>query len=187
MPLSDLPEALLDTIVRQIALLLLHGAGGDMQAAQDAALATIRAHAPQTEAEFRLAARIISFSLQSGEALAQAAHPEMPILRVLRLRSGAVSLAREAQNAERQLAKCQENRRMGVEPQPEPAPEPDSPKIEKTTALIADNRKVSAYAKAHGLTWTQALQQRERDRRLAARRAKEQARQQAAGPVPALA
>ncbi len=183
MPLSDLPNAVLQTIVRQIALLLLRGAGGDMQAAQQAALATIRAHAPQTEAEFRLAARIISFSLQAGEALAQAAHPEMPILRVLRLRSGAVSLAREAQKAERQLAKLQQDRLTGVPPQPEPAPEPASPKIEKATALIEDNRKISSYAKANGLTWSQALQQRERDRRLAVRRAKEQARQQAAGPV----
>ncbi len=187
MPLSDLPEAFLHTIIRQIALLLFHGAGGDMEAAQKAALATIRAHAPQTEAEFRLAARIISFSLQSGEALAQAAHPEMPMLRVLRLRSGAVSLAREAQKAERQLEKLQADRVMGVEPAPEPTPQPDSPKIEKATALIADNRKVSAYAKAHGLTWTQALQQRERDRRLAERQRKQQEREQKAGPVPAMA
>ncbi len=187
MPLSDLPEAFLKTIVCQIALLLLRGAGGDMQAAQEAALATIRAHNPQTGAELRLAARIIGFSLQAGEALAQAAHPEMPLLRILRLRSGAVSLSREAQKAERELAKLQEARQMGLEPEPRPEPQPDPPKIEKTTALIEDNRKVSAYAKAHGLTWTQALQARERDRRLAERQRKQQERARNAAPVPALA
>jgi hypothetical protein len=183
MHLADLPAALLNTVVNQIALLLYRGAGGDLKAAQDAAVLILTAHGPTTEAEFRLAARIISFSLQSTEALSQAANPEMPMNRVLRLRSGAVSLAREAQKAERQLAKLQEDRLMGIEPAPEAAPAPESPKIEKTTALIADNRKVSAYAKAHGLTWTQALQQRERDRRLAERQRKQQEREQKAGPV----
>jgi hypothetical protein len=184
MPLDKIPAALLNTVVYQIALLLYQGAGGDIKAAQDAATCTISALAPQTEAELRLAARVISFSLQATEALAQAANPDMPILRVLRLRTGAVSLSREAQKAERQLAKLQDDRLRGVEPEPQPEPEPDSPRIEKTTALIVDNRKVAAYAKANGLTWTQALQQREREKRLAARRAKEAAR---AAPAAALA
>ncbi len=188
MPLAELPAALLNTIIQQIALLLYRGACGDMAAAQEAAARIIGAHAPRTEAELRLAARIIGFSLQATEALAQAANPEMPLLRVLRLRTGAVSLSREAQKAERQLAKLQEDRLQGLEPEPSPEPspepQPDSPRIEKTTALIEDNRKVASYAKAHGLTWSQALQQRERDKRLAARRAKEAAR---AASAPALA
>ena len=101
MTLADLPEPLLQTILHQIATLLLQGAGGDMETARYAAAATLSTYDPQTEAELRLAARVISFSLQAGEALAQAADPEMPLTRVLRLRTGAVSLSREAAKAER--------------------------------------------------------------------------------------
>ncbi|HET6609426.1 MAG TPA: hypothetical protein VFG62_22325, partial [Rhodopila sp.] len=72
MPLFDLPEALFQTILHQIGSLLLRGAGGDMQAARQAAADTLRAHLPQTEQELRLAARIVAFTLQAGEALAQA-------------------------------------------------------------------------------------------------------------------
>ncbi len=184
MPLSELPAALLNTIVHQIALLLFRGAGGDIEAAREAAARTIGALAPRTDAELRLAARVVGFSLQATEALSQAANPEMPLTRVLRLRSGAVSLAREAQKAERQLEKLQADRMMGIEPAPEPVPEPEAPKIEKTTALVEDNRKVSAYAKAHGLTWTQAYNARQRDMRLAERQRKQQERAAKAGPLP---
>jgi hypothetical protein len=184
MRLSDLPDAFLQTIVHQIALLLFRGAGGDMKVAQQAAVLTLGARDPRTDAEYCLAARILSFNLQAMEALAQAADPEMPLTRVLRLRSGAVSLAREALKAERQLEKLQEDRQQGLEPQPAEEPQPESPRVEKTTALIEDNRKVASYAKAHGLTWTQALQQRERDRRLAERHRKQQERAAKAGAVP---
>jgi hypothetical protein len=184
MSLADLPEAFLQTILHQIALLLLEGAGGDMDAARHAAAATLSAYDPQTEAEIRLAARIISFSLQAGEALAQAADPEMSLTRVLRLRTGAVSLSREAEKAERRLEKLREERLLVVtgaaEPSPEPAPQTESPRIEKTTALIEDNRKVAAYAETHGLTWSEALKQRQREQRLAERHWKQAARAQAA-------
>jgi hypothetical protein len=180
MPLADLPEAFLQTILHQIALLLLEGAGGDMEAARHAAALTIGSYAPRTETELRLAARIISFSLQAGEALAQAADPEMPLNRVLRLRTGAVSLTREAEKAERRLEKRREARTDDVAASPEPIPEPESPRVEKTTALIEDNRKVAAYAQANGLTWSEALKQRRREQRLADRQQKPQARAKAA-------
>ena len=180
MSLADLPEAFLQTILHQIAQLLLEGAGGDMDAARHAAAATLSAYDPQTEAELRLAARIIGFSLQAGEALAQAADPEMPLARVLRLRTGAVSLSREAEKAERRLEKLRENRMQGLVEASDPLPEPEAPRIEKTTALIAENRTVAAYAEAHGLTWTEALKQRRREQRLAERRRKQEMRAQAA-------
>jgi hypothetical protein len=181
MSIADLPEAFLQTILHQIALLLLPGAGGDMEAARQAAAVTLSAYDPRTEAELRLAARIVSFSLQALEALAQAADPEMPLARVLRLRTGAVSLSREAEKAERRLEKLRENRAV-EEAQPLPESEiPEEPaSIEKATALIDDNRKVAAYAQAHGLTWSQAMKQRRREQRLAERREKQQARSQAA-------
>jgi hypothetical protein len=45
--------------------------------------------------ELRLAANIVGFSFHALEALGQAATPEMPMTRILRLRSSAVSLSRE--------------------------------------------------------------------------------------------
>ncbi|HET6608040.1 MAG TPA: hypothetical protein VFG62_15280, partial [Rhodopila sp.] len=74
MPLIDLPDALLHTILHQIAILLLRGANDDIEAARQAAAVVVGAHMPQTEQELRLAARIVAFSLQAGEALAQAAN-----------------------------------------------------------------------------------------------------------------
>jgi hypothetical protein len=173
MPLTDLPEALFHTIIHQIALLLLKGAGGNMEAASQAAAVTLAAHCPQTEVEFRLAARIVTFSLQAGEALAQAADPEMPINRVLRLRTGAVSLTREAEKAERRLEKLREARLQNLPEEPEPEAE-ESPAVETTTALIEDNRKIATYAKARGLSFTEALKQRQREQRLAARQSGQQ-------------
>ncbi len=181
MPLFDLPEALFQTILHQIGSLLLRGAGGDMQAARQAAADTLRAHLPQTEQELRLAARIVAFTLQAGEALAQAANPEIPLTRAIRLRTGAVSLTREAEKAERRLEKLREARLQGLPEEPEPLPEADSPSVEKTAALIEDTRTVAAYAKAHGLSWTEANRQRNREARLAERQAREAARASATG------
>ena len=181
MPLFDLPEALFQTILHQIGSLLLRGAGGDMQAARQAAADTLRAHLPQTEQELRLAARIVAFTLQAGEALAQAANPEIPLTRAIRLRTGAVSLTREAEKAERRLEKLREARLQGLPEEPEPLPETESPRTEKTTALIEDTRKVAAYAQAHGLSWTEANRQRNREARLAERRAREATRASATG------
>jgi hypothetical protein len=178
MPLTDLPHALVRTILHQIAVLLLRGAGGDMEAARQAAAVTVGVHMPQTEQELRLAARIVGFSLQAGEALAQAANPELPLTRVIRLRTGAVSLTREAEKAERRLEKLREARLQGLPEEPEPLPQA-SPRVEKAAALVEDTRTVAAYAKAHGLSWTEANRQRNRDKRLAERRAKEAARAEA--------
>src|SRR6185437_2151128 len=161
------------TILHQVALLLLQGAGGDMEAAHRAAAAALSAYDPRTEAELRLAARIISFSLQAIEALAQAADPEIPLTRVLRLRTGAVSLSREAEKAERRLEQLREARQQNIAEDTEPLPEPASSPIEKPAAQIEDNRKVAAYAQANGLTWTQALKQRRREQWLAERRGKQ--------------
>src|SRR6185437_15554369 len=101
MSVADLPEALLKTILHQIAILLLDGAGGNMEAAWSAAASTLRA----------------------CEALAQAADPAMPLTRILRLRTGAVSLSREAEKAERRLEKLREARLRGLPEEPESFPE----------------------------------------------------------------
>jgi hypothetical protein len=146
---ATLPPAILETILTGLATLFLAGAGGDLAAARHAASHMLAAYRAETEDEARLAANIVSFSFQALAALAQAAAPDIPITRILRLRSGAVSLSREAHKAERRLTQLQKTR---AQAQPEPI-------IEKT---------VAAAAKANGLTWIQAHEQRQRDLRIAA-------------------
>ena len=85
------PAAVLETILTQLAMLFLTAAAGDTQAARDAAGHMLGAYHPETEDELRLAAKIVGFSFQAIQALGQAATPNMPLTRVLRLRSGAVA------------------------------------------------------------------------------------------------
>jgi hypothetical protein len=180
---ATIPTAVLETILARLAILFLSGAAGDLTAARQAASHMLAAYHPETEDELRLAARIISFSFQALEALSQAAAPDMPLTRILRLRGSAVSLSRESDRAQRRLDQLQKARKearpaqLQSEPtqpepaQPEPAqPEPaqPEPRIEKALDLIEDTRTVAAVAKANGITWTQAHEQRQRDIRIAA-------------------
>jgi hypothetical protein len=139
---------------------------------------------PETEDELCLAAQIISFSFHPLEALGQAAAPDMPLTRVLRLRGSAVSLSRESHKAQRRLDKLQAARRAGIPVQPA-EPLAPSPKAEKAIALIADTRKVAETAKTGKLTWTQAYNQRQRETNLAARQQKNAAK--TAAILPAVA
>jgi len=186
-----MPAAILETIVFHLAALFLAGAGGDIDAARDAARHMLMAHHPETEAELRLAANLISHSFQSLEALGQAATPDMPLARVMRLRGSAVSLSRESHKAERRLQQLQKARREGSPAQPaetqsQPVqPEPAQPKTENAVALIHDTRKVAAAAKANGQTWTQAYEARQRDLRIAASLKRAEAKA-AAQPNPAM-
>jgi hypothetical protein len=119
-----LPSAVLETILARLAPLFLAGAGGDGAAARHAAAQLIASYHPCNEEEFFLAASIIGFSFQALEALAQAAAPDLSMTRVLRLRSGAVSLSREADKARRQLAQLQKTRQQAetaAAATPEPA------------------------------------------------------------------
>jgi hypothetical protein len=183
MSLDLLPRAYLLTILQQFAMMLLAACNGNLHDARKAAAETLKAFDPKTEAELRLVARIVGFNLQAGEALAQAAEPGMPITRVIRLRTGAVSLSREAQKAEQQLEKL---RQAAAEPEAQPELEPVPASAENAAELVEETRTISAYAKAHGLTFTEAMEQRERDKSLAKRAAKEAARA-AAGPTAASA
>jgi hypothetical protein len=173
MSLDQLPKSYVLTILQQIAMMLLPACNGNLEDARHAAAAALFAFAPKTEVELRLAARIVGFSLQAGEALAQSAEPGMPITRVIRLRTGAVALTRESQKAERQLEKLRE---ATAEPEAQPELEPVPASVEKAAEVVEDTRTISAYAKAHGLTFTEAMKQRARDKALANRAAKEAAR-----------
>jgi hypothetical protein len=169
----SVPAVILDTVLARLAPLFLTGAQGNETTARHAAAQMLAAYRPDTEIELHLAANIISFSFHALEALEQAAGPDLPLPRVLRLRGSAVSLSRESHKAERHLEHLQQCRQAGVPPAREPATQP-SPTTQKALDLIADTRAVSATALRTRQTWTQAYHQRERDRRLAKRAAKQQ-------------
>lgn len=171
---TTVPVALLETILNHIAALFLTGANGDIVAARQAASQMLNAYHPQTEDELRLAAKIIGFSFQALEALAQAAAPDMPLTRILRLRGGAVSLSRESAKAERHLAQLHKARQQGIPL--ETYAEPAQPKIEKAEALVQETATIAKAAKANGQTWTQAYEQRQRERRIAANLKKAESR-----------
>ncbi len=170
------PTAILETVLTGLAPLFLNGAAGDTNAAREAASQMLTAYDPQTEDELHLAANIVAFSFQALEALAQAATPGMPLTRTLRLRSGAVSLSRESHKAQRRLDKLQAARRAGIQAETQPEATQPAPKVEKALDLIDNTRTVAAAAKTQGLTWTQAYEQRQRDKRLAASRTRAEAR-----------
>ena len=199
MPLpATLPAAILETILTRLATLFLTGASGDTAAARQAASQMLGAYHPETEDELRLAANIVCFSFQALEALSQAAAPDIPLTRIISLRSGAVSLSRESAKAERRLAQLQKARQQAIQAQPaevrpaevRPEPAPPEPKVEKALALIQDTGAVTVAAKANGLTWTQTYEQRQRDQRIAASLKRAEARVAAQanaaiqGPVP---
>ena len=167
---ANIPAAILETILTHLATLFLTGAAGHTIAARQAAAQMLAAYNPENEAELRLAATVIGFSFHALEALSQATDPDLSLTRVLRLRGGAVSLSRQSANAERRLAQLQKARRQAILAQPGEAQ--PAPKIEQ--APIEEPATVAAAAKAKGLTWTQAYQQRQRDLHLAASRKKAQ-------------
>jgi hypothetical protein len=165
------PAAVLETILSHLAMLFLTAAAGDNAAARDAASHMLGAYHPETEDELRLAAKIVGCSFQAIQALGQAATPDMPLTRVFRLRSGAVSLSRTSEKAERRLEQLQKARRQGVPAQPaetQPEPVQAEPAIEKAVVLIEDTRKIAALAKSSGTTWSQSYEKHRQDLRIAA-------------------
>jgi hypothetical protein len=172
-----MPGPILQTLLGHLAGLFLTGAGGNQEAAEQAAASLLAAYQPETQDELRLAAQIVGFSFHALEALTQTATPEMPLNRILRLRGSAVSLSRESHKAQRRLDERQKSRREGTET-PAESPQP-SPGVEKALAVVDDTKKVAAMAKATGLTWTQAYHQHQRAARVAEKLKKDQARQAA--------
>ncbi len=189
---ATLPDAIIQTVLDRLAILFLAGAAGDITHARAAAAQMLADYGPRNRQELRLAAEIISFSFHALEALGQAATPGMSLTRVLRLRGSAVSLSRESHKAQRRLDQMQRDRRMGkaaaptaepadprpaaAEPEPlneaQPDPQPARPRVERAIQLVEQTRQCLAQAAtpaADGTaqTWTQAYQQRQRDRRLA--------------------
>jgi hypothetical protein len=160
---KTLPTAILDTILSYLTTLFLPGTAGDFTAARRAAGQMLAAYQPQTEDELRLAAAIVSFSLQALDSLSQAASPDLPLTKILRLRGSAVSLSRESDKAQRRLEHLQQTRRQTEAIETE-AIRPEAIRPEATRPE-AEPPLAPASAK---LTWTQAYEQRQRDQRIAA-------------------
>jgi hypothetical protein len=208
---ATLPTAILDTILGRLALLFLTGADGDRAAARDAARKMLAAYHPETENELRLAAEIVSFSFHALEALSQAATPDMPLTRILRLRGSAVSLSRESHKSQRKLDQLQKDRRAGLQPQPaataapQPAAtaaphpaaaEPARPQVDKAIALIEATRHAIATGAKDGKAWgsfdnrafdNRAFDKRAFDKSDAARRITENLRNNSAAHAAAQA
>lgn len=178
--LATLPAAIVETILTRLAALFMAGARGDAAAARDAAVHMVNAYRPETEDELRLAANVIASSFQALEVLSQAAAQDLPLTRALRLCSVGVSLNREAAKAERRLSQLQKARRQPVNATETRENPPQTARVEPTgrsvPAATKDHGAVSAMAKTKKLTWTQAYEQRQRDRRLAANAQKAAAR-----------
>lgn len=163
---ANLPAPVVETILTRLAALFHAGANGDLAAARHSAAQMLGAYNPQTEDELSLAATIISFSFHALEALDQAAAPDMPVPRILRLRGSAVSLSRESEKARRRLTQLQKARQQNTETQPEPTQQ--QPKLDQALNLIQETGKIATAAKSNGLSWTQSYEHRQRDLRIAA-------------------
>jgi hypothetical protein len=172
--LANLPTAILDTILAHLATLFPSGAGGDSTAARQAALRMVAEYNPQTVGELRLAALIVSFSLHALVALGQAANPDLPLTRVLRLRGSAVSLSRESDKAQRRLDQCQQARQdAAANPKTRPelalpaSPQPE-PKTQQAANPIQVTSTIPATAEPAVPTRSQPYNRAEDDARIAA-------------------
>jgi hypothetical protein len=176
---NSFPAAILETILIRLATLFLTGAGGDLTAARLAAAEMLADHHPHTAEELRLAAQIVSFSFHALEAPSQAAAPDLPLTRILRLRGNAVSLNRASDKAQRRLEQRPQARAQAAPPRP---PEPAQP--EPTEDTTCDAPQVTPAIQIR----PQTHDQRQQDIRIAAslKRAEARIAAQSNPPPPRL-
>ena len=155
---SHLSPTILNASINPIVPLFLIDAQGDEQAARQAVTDLLTDYHPQTNEELTLATEIIHFRLLARDNLRRSHDPELPLTKVLRLRGSAVSLSREANNAQRKLDKLQALRATAA---PEAAPEPETnpPTPAERVALqvardIINGKKPSKYG---GQSYAQQL------------------------------
>ena len=177
---ATIPAAIIETILAHLAPIFLLGAQGNQDAARQAALHLLISYKPRNEQELGLAADIISYSFHGLEALTQSAAPDTPLPRILRLRSGAVSLNREAHRCRKKLEALQ--RSEPTEPQAETVPTPGRISAEAAIELVEQAQQVAdkfnknaQQGRYGGMTYSQAL-----SKRMTAQRMAEKARRRAA-------
>ena len=103
----------------------------------------------------------------------------MSLAKILRLRGSAVSL--ESHKSQRKLDQLQRDRRSDAPAPPAetpaPRPEPTRARIDNALQLVETTREAAASGgKYGGQTWTQAYQQRQREKRIAEKLKKQPAR-----------
>jgi hypothetical protein len=149
------PQEVTQTIVQNLAALLLDAADGNPDQAKDAASRAIEAFKPRTEAEFRLAARVTAYTLQATHALARANRPDTTDAAATRHCGTAMALTKEADKAEQRLAELQAGppqEQDEIPSQHVPAAQPKSfPKSKD------ELRKIGIYAQQHRISFAQAL------------------------------
>ena len=180
LPVS-IPAAIVETILLNLLGLFLPGAAGDATQARQAALHMLASFAPRNEQELCVAADTISFELHALQALRQSDEPDTPPAHVLRLRSGAVSLQREARQVRQELRRMQQGTADPAAPEtiaesPPPLtipPLPDPIDPDQAVALVDEARRVVAAARHDvqqgrfkGVSYSQALQKRMTAQRL---------------------
>jgi hypothetical protein len=169
--LAVIAPAILETVIVHLAVLFLAGAPGDMAAAREAVRQMLVAHNAETPAELALAAEIVSLQFHTLEALSYAAHPDLSLNKILRLRGSAVSLSRESHKARRKLDQLKQARQTATTappaevPNPEPAPTP--PAVEKAIDQVQLARDAIKYAKqTGGANWVDVYQKRQAAERI---------------------
>jgi hypothetical protein len=169
---TNIPIAILETILGNLARIFLFGAGGDPIAAHHAADQMLAAYHPETEDELHLAADIIGFGFHALDALSQAAEPGVSLNRQLRLRGSAVSLSRQSHKARSKLDQLRKARAADVAMQPTkvpaPRPEPVPPRIETAIQPVEGTRAAPPIvARTGGQSWSNGYQQRQAAKRIA--------------------
>jgi hypothetical protein len=170
LPATAITPAILDTVMGHLAPHFLIATNGDLQAARDAAGHLLAAYNAETEAELSLAAEIVTFSFHALEALGEAAAPDLPLNKKLRLRGSAVSLSRESHKAQRKLDQLQRARLTPpVQSEPQTPPPPDKPGTDQALGLIEFARQaLEGNIKTGGTpAWTPTRQQRRAAQRIA--------------------
>ncbi|MBS0641279.1 MAG: hypothetical protein JSS43_15500 [Proteobacteria bacterium] len=132
-----IPAAIIETVLALIMPLILPGVDNDREVARATAWHMIGDYKPRTAEEFRLAGQIVSFSLQSIVALADATKPDLSVNQICRYRASAVSLKRAEVAAQRQLDALRKAAPQDSKAEPDlaavgdtpaaPAVEPDAP------------------------------------------------------------
>ena len=148
------------------------------------ALKLIEAHDPKTVIELRLAVRIELFNISANQTISRACPSDLPPLIATRVTTGALSLIREADKAERRLEKLKAARPQAQEePQhqaPVSDPYRDAESPSRDPHVVAEEiKQITAHAEASGIPFVKAYKQQRLEKRLAIRRERD-ARLQAA-------
>lgn len=157
MSLQETPEEVTQTLIHNLAALLLDAANGNLDQAKDAARRAIEVQKPRTEAEFRLAARITAYNLQASHALAKANRPDTADVSATRHCSTAMALTKEADKAERRLRELQAEPVEAQAQEEEPTPTQATPQTKSFPKTKDELRKIGLYAQKHRITFAQAL------------------------------